>query len=75
MTLVNQMAFFNEVTEFRKLITKPKLLTQKDALSKFKEFMLTKHKIEDLDSKEGQAMIRKYKEFPASKALMDYMGV
>lgn len=73
--MLKQLKFWDEVNEFRKRITKPKILPPKEALEEFKKFLAEKHNITDMDSAEGRAFVKKYKEFAGSAPLMEYIGL
>ena len=67
-------SFQDKVTEFRRLMTRPKPTSTSEARARFLRYLKDKHHISDIDSEAGKNMLENLKRWPATKAILESMN-
>lgn len=71
--MLNKIEFYGEITEIRRLITKPTLKSPQEARQAFTEYVKEHHEVSALESPEGKELLKTFRNSVPMKSLLDYM--
>jgi len=63
------------ITDIRRCITKPQLRTPEESKICFEDYLKEKHGVTDASDPKCQKLLDIYREYPAMKNLLSYMGM